>query len=112
MRDIMARPFVHALNEEFRNIAGWYTLYKEETIEQDGKRILFLLGEGAAESACCGSGRFRYALVPGAVVTWKSSKDKEGRCISLVDPVTNQVIRKEVRRHIRETEGIYQVQFW
>ena len=108
----MSRPFVHALNEEFRNIAGWYTLYKEETIEQDGRRYLFLLGEGAAESACCGSGRFRYALVPGSVVTWKSSKDTEGRFISLVEPVMDPEIREDVRRHIRETEGISQIQFW
>jgi len=108
----MARPFVHAINEEFRNIAGWYVLYKEETIEYDGKRILFLLGEGEADSACCGRGGCRYALVPGAVLAWKSSKDNIGRSISLVDPVTDQVIREEVRRHIMETEGISQVQFW
>jgi hypothetical protein len=108
----MARQFVHAIHEENRNIAGWYHLYKEEIIEHNGKRILFLLGEGAADSACCGRGRFCYALVPGVVVDWKSSKDEEGRPVSLVEPVTDPVIREEVQRHIIKTEGISQIQFW
>ncbi len=108
----MAKPFVHSLNEEFRSISGWYQLYKEEIFEHDGNRILFLLGEGEADSACCGSGGCRYALVPGAVVDWKSSKDEEGRPISLVEPIEDPLIREEVRRHIIKTEGISQVQFW
>jgi hypothetical protein len=108
----MTKEFIHAVNEENRNIAGWYHLYKEEIIEYNGKRILFLLGEGEAESACCGRGRFCYALVPGEVVDWKTSKDGEGRPISLVEPITNPEIREDVRKHIRDTEGISQVQFW
>ena len=108
----MTREFVHALNEEYRSISGWYQLYKEEIFEHDGKRILFLLGEGEADSACCGSGGCRYALVPGAVVDWKTSNDEEGRPVSVVEPVTDPMIRENVRRHIMETEGISQVQFW
>jgi hypothetical protein len=111
-RKIMSRQFVHTLNEEYRSISGWYQFYKEEIVEQDGKRILFLLGEGEADSACCGSGGCRYALVPGEVINWKSSKDEEGRPISQVEPIMDPVIREEVRRHIRETEGIAQIQFW
>ncbi len=108
----MTRQFVHALNEEYRSISGWYQLYKEEIVEQDGKKILFLLGEGMADSACCGSGGCRYALVPGEVIDWKSSQDEEGRPISQVEPITDPMIREDVRRHIRETEDIMQVQFW
>ncbi len=109
---IMPRPFVHALNEEVRSISGWYQLYKEGIIEHAGKRILFLLGEGAADSACCGSGGCHYALVPGEVIDWKNSKDDEGKPISLVEPIMDPVIREKVRQHIRETEGTSQVQFW
>lgn len=108
----MAKQFVHAINEEYRSISGWYVLYKEEIIEYDGKRILFLLGEGEADSACCGSGGCRYALVPGSVVAWKGSQDEEGRPISQVDPLMDPAIREYVQRHIMETEGISQVQFW
>jgi hypothetical protein len=108
----MARQFVHTLNEEYRSISGWYQLYKEEIVEQDGKRILFLLGEGEADSACCGSGGCRYALVPGVVIDWKNSQDEEGRPISQVEPIKDPVTREEVRRYIIKTEGISQVQFW
>jgi hypothetical protein len=108
----MTKPFVHVLNEEYRSISGWYQLYQEGIIEHDGKRILFLLGEGEADSACCGSGACRYALVPGEVIDWKSSQDEEGRPISRVEPIKDPVIREEVRRHIIKTEGISQVQFW
>jgi hypothetical protein len=108
----MTRPFVHALNEEVRSISGWYQLSKEGILEQNGKRILFLLGEGEADTACCGSGGCRYALVPGEVIDWKSSQDEEGRSISQVEPIKDPVIREEVRRHIMNIEGIPQVQFW
>jgi hypothetical protein len=108
----MARPFVHTINEEFRSISGWYALFKEDTIDYDGKRILFLLGEGAADSACCGSGTCRYALVPGTVLDWKNSTDDQGRPISLVDPIIDPAIKEYVKRHIIETEGVPQVQFW
>lgn len=108
----MTRPFVHVLDEEVRSISGWYQLSREEIFEQGGKRILFLLGEGEADTACCGSGGCRYALVPGEVIDWKSSQDEEGRPISQVEPIKDPVIREEVRRHIINTEGIHQVQFW
>jgi hypothetical protein len=108
----MARPFVHTLNEEFRSIAGWYALYKEDTIEYDGKQILFLLGEGAADSACCGSGACRYALVPGVVLNWKNSTDDQGRPISLIEPLVDPEVKEQVKRRIMAAEGVPQVQFW
>jgi hypothetical protein len=108
----MSKTFTHALNEEFRSISGYYVFLKEEVIEVAGTRILFLLGEGQAETACCGSGGCRYALVPGKILAWKSTKDEQGRSVSLVDPLVDPVIKSQVHQHIKETEGVNQVQFW
>jgi hypothetical protein len=108
----MSREFVHALNEEIRSISGYYMFIQEGTIDYDGKKILYLLGEGQADSACCGRGGCRYVLVPGSIVSWKSSEDKEGRPISQIDPLEDPVIKENVQRQIREIEGISQVQFW
>ena len=62
----MARQFVHVIDEENRSIAGWYYLYKEGIIEHNGKRILFLLGEGTADSAS--------AEGEGSVTPWSPEK--------------------------------------
>ena len=108
----MSKPFVHALNEEFRSISGYYIFLQEGIVEYAGKRILFLLGEGKAETACCGSGGCCYALVPGTVLSWKSATDEQGRFVSLVEPLIDPAIKSFVEQHIRETEGVPQVQFW
>jgi hypothetical protein len=108
----MTKPFVHAINEEFRSISGYYIFLEEGIIEYAGKRILFLLGEGEADSACCGRGRWRYVLVPGVVVDWKGSQDEKGRPISLIDPIMDPAIKAYVQRHIMESKGIPQVQSW
>jgi hypothetical protein len=108
----LSRPFVHALNEEFRSVAGYYIFLQEGLVEYGGKQILYLLGEGEADTACCGRGRWLYVLVPGTVLDWKGSQDGQGRPISLVDPLEDPLSRNYLKRYILETEGISQVQFW
>jgi hypothetical protein len=108
----MSKPFTHALDEEFRSISGYYVFLKEEVIEVAGSEILFLLGEGQAETACCGSGGCRYALVPGKILAWKSTIDEQGRAVSLIDPLGDPEIKSLVRQRIKETEAVDQVQFW
>ena len=108
----MSRPFVHNLDEEIRSISGYYLFIKEDLIEYEGKQVLYLVGEAQADSACCGRGGCRYALVPGTVLAWKNSRDEEGRPVSLIDPLTDPAIREYIKRHIMQTEGVPQVQFW
>jgi hypothetical protein len=107
----MSKPFVHTLDEEVRSISGYYVFRKEGLIDYRGQKILFLIGEAQADSACCGHGGCRYALVPGWVRSWKSSQDEEGRPVSLVEPLEDREAKEYVKRKIMETEGVPQVQF-
>lgn len=108
----MSKPFVHALDEEVRSISGYYVLRKEGVIEHQGRQILYLIGEAEADSACCGRGGCRYALVPGIVLAWKSSTDEKGRPLSMVEPIEDREVKAWVKRMIMENEGVPQVQFW
>ncbi len=108
----MERPFVHMLDEEIRSISGYYVFRKEGLIEHQGRSILYLVGEAEADSACCGRGGCRYILVPGVVINWKVEKDEQGRSISRVEPLSDPVIKEQIRKNLMEQEGVPQVQFW
>lgn len=108
----MSKPFVHTLDEEVQSISGYYVLRKEGLIDYGGQKILFLVGEAEAHSACCGHGGCRYALVPGSVLSWKAEQDEQGRPVSFIEPLEDPAVRAYVKRWIMENEGVPQVQFW
>ena len=107
----MSITYVHELNSEIRSISGWYILEKEERISHRGRDYVYAVGQGVADAACCGLGGFRYALVPGAVLKWKSQTDDRGLFLSEVEPVSDPAIREELRRIILEKEHVSQVNF-
>lgn len=108
----MKRTYVHELNREIRSISGWYMLEKEERITHRGKDYVYAVGLGVAETSCCGRGEWIYAVVPGAVLKWKSQTDDQGLSLSEVEPVSDPVIQEELRRIIVEKEDVSQVNFW
>jgi hypothetical protein len=108
----MTKEYIHDLNKEVRSIAGWYTLYKEERVSHRGRDYLYLVGDGAVETSCCGTAGCHYAVVPGAVVRWKSKTNEKGLPISLVEPLTDEEVRAELKEIVSKREGVSQVQFW
>lgn len=108
----MLRHYEHAINEEIQSISGWYMLDKEETIAYKGKTYFYAMGNGVVEASCCGVGGCRYAVVPGAVMEWKSGTNEVGLMTSLIEPIQDEQIREVLRVLISEKEGVSQVQFW
>lgn len=108
----MFKTYTHALKEEVLSISGWYQLEKEERLEYHGREILYVVGQGVVDASCCGYGGCRYAVVPGFIVSWKSSTEADGPPTSMVEPVREQALRDEIRRLIEQREGVSQVQFW
>jgi hypothetical protein len=108
----MPRTYVHELGKEVQSIAGWYELCKEERVGHSGKEFLYLVGNGVVESSCCGVGGCRYAVVPGSIVSWKSETNEEGLYTSVVEPVRDEKLQRELREIVSKKEGVTQVQFW
>lgn len=104
--------YVHRpLNQEVTAIGGSYLLVKEECLRLQGCQVLYLVGHAAFDTACCGAGGCAYALVPGFVLDWKSSTDREGLAISQVAPIRDPAVQDRVRRLIQAREVVQQVLF-
>ncbi len=102
----MENDWVHPpMNEEIRSIAGAYVLSNEGVVTHKGREVLYVVGVGVADTACCGAGAgVRYALVPGYLVS-------RGREISRVERIPDPEDREAVARAIRQREGYLDVQF-
>jgi hypothetical protein len=93
----MTRTFTHNLMKEVQSISGWYQLDKEEKLEHGGKEYLYLVGNGVVDSSCCGVGGCFYAVVPGAILSWKSDTNEEGVETSELEPVADEETRAALR---------------
>jgi hypothetical protein len=107
-----ALPYVHhSLNQEVTAIGGHYILVKEARLPYRGREVLYLVGHAAFDTSCCGSGGCAYALVPGFVVRWQSSRTADDLAISEIEPVRDPGIRNDIRRLIEKQETVQQVMF-
>jgi hypothetical protein len=108
----MQKEFTHPLlGEEVRSVSGFYMVEKETRLFHEGRAYLVLVASGYADTACCGVGGCRYALVPGEVLVWKGKTDTEGRPVSAVLPVTDPELRAALSQLVMEQEGVLQAQF-
>ena len=104
--------FTHqTLNQEVTAIGGHYTLVKEGTFKFRGRDILYLIGVASFDTSCCGQGGSFYALVPGFILAWKARESEDGLAVSEVDPVRDEAMQMEIRKHLVDTEKVHQVQF-
>ena len=111
----MTLKYIHQeLGEEVPALAGFYTLLKELRLKHNGREIFGIIGSCSVESSCCGGRSFRYAIVPGYLVNWKAEKDKEGRPVSEVEPLTDEATKQEIAAILRETELVFKpnIEFW
>ena len=100
------------LNEEIEALAGYYKPLKEEQLKYDGRKVLYIIGQLAVESACCGAGNYAYAVVPGYIRSWKSRKNQDGLSVSEVEPVPAKAAQEGIRKAVQEAEHVSQVEFW
>ena len=104
--------YIHQeLGQEIQSISGTYTPLKELTIKHNGKDVLCVIGNSVVDTACCGSGSFLYATVPGYVLKWKDRKNKAGLPVSEIEPIRDEMAKRKARENLRETESIYNVSF-
>ncbi len=108
----MHLPYTHELQKEIRSISGGYELDKEETLEMDGKTILYAVGNAVVDKSCCGAWGCRYALVAGAVIDWKCRRNDAQDPVSIVEPIHEEPIRAAITERLKEIEGVIQVRFW
>jgi hypothetical protein len=108
-----AMEYVHLeLGEDLQGLAGYYTPLKELRLETNGREVLCVIGMSVVESACCGGGTFGYATVPGYILSWKERTNDNGLAVSRVEPVTDEMVKREVSTKIREGENIFNIDFW
>jgi len=109
----MKQEYVHLqLGEDIVFLAGYYTPLKELRLKHDGREVLCVVGTSCVESSCCGNRSGAYAIVPGYIVAWKHGVNEAGLPVSEVEPITDETTKREVAASIRETECIWNVDFW
>jgi hypothetical protein len=100
------KEYVHVpLGLEIRSVSGGYVLDREERISVLGREALCIAGVGIADTACCGMGGSRYAMVPGWVVEWKTGADGDGLAVSLVSRISDKDEQAAVAEAIKRVIG-------
>jgi hypothetical protein len=115
----MGSDYVHQeLGKEVQLPSGRYCLLRELKLKHRGRKVLCLVGVGILECACCTGGCSGpggggpYVLVPGYVISWKSSRNGAGLPVSEVEPVADGAARREIETCIRGIEGTRNIEFW
>jgi hypothetical protein len=109
----MATRYTHLeLNQDVNAIAGHYTPLKEVRLKYNGREVLYVLSEAVVDASCCGTADYASALVPGYIVRWQAKKNRDGLPVSEVEPIADKQARNKIRKIIRETENVTQVEFW
>jgi hypothetical protein len=108
----MIQDYVHQkLEQDIQSISGTYTPQKELRLELNGKHVLCVIGMAVVDTACCGSGSFLYATIPGYVVTWKDKQNESGLPVSQVESIGDEKARHAVEKILRDTENINNFNF-
>ena len=100
------------LGQEVHSISGYYTIEEEKRISFHGREVLVAKGCWAVENSCCGTGGCGFALVPGYVLQWQSSRSDKGEPVTEIEPVRDAQAKQDLRRIIQESEKVQQVNFW
>lgn len=99
------------LGQEIQSISGTYTPVEELRLQSNGREVLCVIGNSVVDTACCGSGSFLYATVPGYIVTWKARVNDAGLPVSVVEPLNDEKVKREVAARLRETNSITNINF-
>jgi len=100
------------LGEDVHGLAGYYTPLKELRLPHNGREILVVVGVACVESACCGGGSCGYASIPGYVTSWKNTTNESGLPVSQIEPITDEAVKREIEKAVKETEHVSSIDFW
>lgn len=108
----MNATYVHSKPwEQYIAAAGSYTIEAERRVEFEGRDLLYVKAHGVFDSTCCGVGGCGYVFVPGFILSWKSTVNDEGKEVSEVEPITDDVLRQRLTEKLAELESVNQVSF-
>jgi hypothetical protein len=106
------QDFAHPqLGREVTAIGGHYVFGKEIRLPFHSREILYFIGYAVLDSTCCGVGGIAYVLVAGFLRQWKYKKDQDDCFVSLIEPIVDQAVQKEIKSVIQKREMVYQVSF-
>jgi len=106
------KPYVHSeLGRTVTAIGGHYTFNKEVRLPFRESEILYLVGYGILDTSCCGMGGCGYARVLGYIVSWKSRINKDGFWVSILTPIDDPHVQKQLTEVIEKNEMVQQVLF-
>ena len=100
------------LDEQIQAIGGHYTFTRELRLPLEGREVLAFVGYGIVDTSCCGVGGCTYALVPGFIETYGISKTDDGRIVSRVAAIDDDILRRELTSIFRQKHQIQQVNFF
>ena len=107
------RKYTHLqLHGDVEAPAGHYTPLKEEKLEYQGRKILYIVGQAAIDSSCCGRAHYRYVIVPGYITKWQKETNEAGLPVTEVEPISDKASLKEIAAVIQATEHVFQIEFW
>jgi len=104
--------YVHReLGEKTIAIGGYCVLTDEVRLQVKGREVFYLFGHAVFDTTCCGAGGVSYALVQGFVEKWKNRIGTTGHYISLIVPIWDLTLQKEIKQTIEAEKIVQQVNF-
>ncbi len=100
------------LNKDIEALAGYYTPLKEVKMQYNDRELLYVVGQVVVDSSCCGFSNTGYVIVPGFIINWKSQHNQNGLPVSEVEPVLDKAEQIKIRKVIKDSEYIPQIEFW
>jgi len=107
----MSKCFTHDLSGA-QAIGGSFELHEELRLTVAGREALVLLGAAHVDTACCGVGGCRYAVVPGWILRYREETTPDGVDVSEVEPVVGETEKRLLREALAARERLDQVVFW
>lgn len=100
------------LNKDIEALAGYYTPLKEVRMQYNDRELFYVVGQAVVDSSCCGLANTGYVIVPGFIIDWKSRLNKNGLPVSEVEPVSEKKEQLQIRKILRGSEHVPQIEFW
>ena len=108
----MIVDYVHRpLNQEITAIGGHYIITEEIRVPFQERVVLYLKGYAVMDTSCCGLKGCAFIHVKGFVVEWKVKTNPEGLVMTQVEQITDEGMRKRIRKSLQSKEVFHQVQF-
>jgi hypothetical protein len=108
----LLKEYIHReLHQEIIAIGGHYVITDEVRFPFANHQVFYLKGYAVVDRSCCGQGGCAFVHVQGFVVDWKVRVDEDGNALSLIEPISGERMREEIREWISRKEVFHQVQF-